>query len=77
MEDPMTRCTTRSIVPLLIVVLAAAAAAAAEPVNTTPFGNLAVKGYDPVAYDTDGEPAKGSKEHELELNGARHAFPLL
>jgi hypothetical protein len=77
MEDPMTRCATRSIVPLLMVVLAAGAAAAAEPVNTTPFGNLAVKGYDPVAYVTDGEPAKGSKEHELELNGARHAFPLL
>ena len=34
---------------------------AVEPVNTGTFNNVAIKGYDPVAY-FDGGPVKGSKE---------------
>jgi len=47
---------------------------AAKPINTTFFGNLAIKGYDPVAYFVDGKPVKGSSEHSLEWNGATWRF---
>lgn len=47
---------------------------AVEPVNTTFFGNLAIKGYDPVAYFTKGKPVKGSKEHTWEYRDASWRF---
>jgi hypothetical protein len=31
-------------------------------VNTGYFGGVAISGYDPVAYFTDGRPIKGSAE---------------
>ena len=61
--------------------LAAAAAlsatpfpAAADVVNSTLFGNDAIKGYDPVAYFTEGRPVKGSGEFEYEWMGADWRF---
>lgn len=66
-----------ALTPLAIAVVVAVFAAtveAADPVNTTLFGNVATKGYDPVAYFTDGRPVKGSKDHELEWNGATWRF---
>ena len=36
--------------------------------------NLAIQGYDPVAYFTDGKPVKGSSEFESEWLGARWRF---
>lgn len=47
---------------------------ALEPVNTGLFGNVAIKGYDPVAYFTDGKPVKGSKEHSFSWMGATWYF---
>lgn len=35
---------------------------AVSPINTGLFGNKAIKGYDPVAYFTQGKPVKGTKE---------------
>ncbi len=40
----------------------------------TKRNNLAVDGYDPVAYFTLGEATKGAAEHELEWNGAVWRF---
>lgn len=68
------RLPTALAVVLLAIVLHAPAAAAVEPVNTTFFGHLAIEGFDPVAYFTDGAPAKGSKEHQLEWRGATWRF---
>lgn len=48
-------------------------AVADEPVNKTLFGN-AIKGYDVVAYFTDGKPVEGSSDHEFEWNGATWRF---
>ncbi len=57
------------------LLLASANCAAAEkPVNTTYFGNLAVQGYDTVAYFTDKKPVEGSKEFAAEWNGAVWRF---
>jgi YHS domain-containing protein len=58
---------------LLSLLLMTFTAAADETVNKTLFGN-AVKGYDVVAYFTDGKPVEGSSDHEVEWNGATWRF---
>lgn len=55
------------------IVLAAPAIAEA-PVYTSKFSNVAVQGYDPVAYFTVGEPTKGSSKFTTEYNGAEFQF---
>ncbi|MEM9806284.1 MAG: YHS domain-containing (seleno)protein [Cyanobacteria bacterium P01_D01_bin.56] len=39
-----------------------------------PGDNLAIRGYDPVAYFTVGAPVEGSSDHEYEWNGATWRF---
>ena len=56
------------------VFLAATPAAALSPVNKTIFGGVAIDGYDPVAYFTDGKPVSGSKEFVHDWNGATWRF---
>ena len=55
-------------------VISAPPAHAVEPINATTFGKLAIKGYDPIAYFEDGEPAKGNKSHSFEWMGAVWRF---
>ncbi len=57
------------------VALAAIPAAAAEkdPVFTS-RGNLAIRGYDPVAYFTEGKAVKGDKDFTLGWQGADWRF---
>ena len=47
---------------------------AADPVNTTFFGNTAIKGYDPVAYFVENAPVKGDKQYTFEWQGANWQF---
>ena len=42
-------------------------------INTT-WGGVAVKGYDTVAYFTEGKPIEGKKEFETEWKGAKWRF---
>lgn len=58
---------------LLSLLIMTFTAAADEPVNKTLFGT-AVKGYDVVAYFTNGKPVEGSSDHEFEWNGATWRF---
>lgn len=46
----------------LLVSAVGGAALAGEPVNTGPFGDVAIKGYDTVAYFTESRAVKGSSE---------------
>jgi YHS domain-containing protein len=46
---------------------------AAKPMVFT-GGDFAIRGYDPVAYFTDGEPVKGLPEHSYNWNGATWLF---
>lgn len=66
----------RSTTVLLTLVTLACASpvAAVDPVNTGLFSSTAIKGYDPVAYFTDGEPVKGSKTYTAEHQGATWRF---
>ena len=43
-------------------------------INTGYFGNVAIKGYDPVAYFTEGEAMEGSEDHALKWLGAKWYF---
>ena len=67
--------------PVIVAVLAvlglaalATAVAAVEPIYTGTFSNLAVGGYDPVAYFDQGESVEGSKEITTEWQGAVWRF---
>ena len=42
-------------------------------INAT-WGEVAIKGYDPVAYFTEGKPLKGDKQFETEWKGAKWRF---
>ena len=48
--------------------------AALSPVNKSKLGSLAIKGYDPVSYFADSNAQKGSKDFELEHEGAKYRF---
>lgn len=58
-----------------VLVFLAPAAWADKPEIYTGFGsNLAVGGYDTVAYFTEGEPVPGSKDLTIEYKGATWRF---
>ena len=52
----------------------AAAARAVEPINKTFLGSLAVDGYDPVAYFTEGKPVAGRSDITHVWKGATWRF---
>ena len=62
-----------SIVVLAILALGIAIAPAADEVNTDRTG-LALGGYDPVAYFTEGKPAPGNFQITSEHDGAVYRF---
>ena len=58
----------------ILTILSASAAWAGSPVNTGYFDNVAIMGYDPVAYFTDGRATKGSEEFAYDWLGATWQF---
>ena len=63
-----------ALAALLALGLGLAGAAHAEDPIYTNWRGLALSGYDPVAYFTQGKPVPGSSEHELEWMGATWRF---
>jgi len=57
----------------LSLAVATSAFAAGNDVNATPTG-LALQGYDPVAYFTEGAPVKGDWDISAQYNGATYRF---
>jgi hypothetical protein len=71
----LRRLTLKMALALAAVGLPLAAAHAKEaPVYTGTFSNLAVGGYDPVAYFTEGRPVKGERQFTLKHEGAEWRF---
>ncbi|MEE8555206.1 MAG: YHS domain-containing (seleno)protein [bacterium] len=68
------RALAAGLLPLLALVLFAGTAHALDPINKTWFGDLAVKGYDPVAYFNEGKPVEGSEAYEYEWKDATWRF---
>ena len=63
--------TAIAMAPALI---APPAAFAEPPVYTGAFDNIAVQGYDPVAYFKEGKPVKGLKDFAVTHEGAEFRF---
>ena len=63
----------RSLTFALVVLFSGASVHASE-VNTGYFGNVAIKGYDPVAYFTESRAVKGSDDITYEWLGAEWHF---
>jgi len=59
---------------LLFSLLFLTTCATAQPVNTGWFNSIAIKGYDTVAYFTEGKAVKGSSELKYKWNGALWKF---
>lgn len=76
----MTLRTIQGRLLLAAALLAAAlvtaghTAFAVAPVNTRGSGEVAILGYDPVAYFTDGAATQGKADFELRWNGAVWRF---
>ena len=63
---PAPEWLPRAVQPVpLLLCLGIGAAVAADGVNTGYFGNVAIKGYDPVAYFTEGRPTQGLARIQL------------
>lgn len=58
----------------VLVVAGGGSAMAGSNVNTGYFGGVAIMGYDPVAYFTQGRPVKGSPEFQHEFLGETWHF---
>ncbi|CAB5107665.1 hypothetical protein D3OALGA1CA_1828 [Olavius algarvensis associated proteobacterium Delta 3] len=58
---------------MLVNVTAPSLAEAKSEINKN-WRGLAIKGYDPVAFHTDGKPVKGSKTYEVEWKDAKWRF---
>lgn len=59
---------------LLSLSLGAFPASAKDAVNTTLFGNVAIEGYDTVAYFTENRATKGSRDFETVWMDAKWRF---
>jgi YHS domain-containing protein len=64
----------RPLILLILLPVFPNTMAAAGGVNTTWWKSLAIHGYDPVAYFTQGEPVKGKAEFSTEWNDATWRF---
>jgi YHS domain-containing protein len=75
-KDPIMRIQLSLAVAALAAsgIAAQPAAAKTAPIYTGLFNNIAVSGYDPVAYFTAGKPVKGSAAHKISYKGAEFHF---
>ena len=78
MTDTRDRSLGHACRVVLVAVVAAfassAPAGAGTAVNTGYFGGVAIEGYDPVAYFTDGRATKGSEKFAYDWLGATWHF---
>ncbi len=66
------KLTRRTTLTLLTATMALPAFAGENPVFSE--GGIAINGYDPVAYFTEGGPVQGSSQHMTEWNGSKWLF---
>ncbi|MEX0963862.1 MAG: YHS domain-containing (seleno)protein [Pseudohongiellaceae bacterium] len=64
----------QKLMAVLILLTVGSSALAVDEINTTFFGNLAIEGYDAVAYCTEQRAVKGSKEFETSWKDANWHF---
>jgi YHS domain-containing protein len=72
----LTQRIRRAFIAVLVIAFLAGwagTALAVDPVFSTYLGG-AIRGYDPVAYFTEGKPVAGKRTHRLEWKGATWSF---
>ncbi len=57
-----------------VLLLVSAQAHAVDEINATFFGNLAIKGFDAVAYFTEQRAVEGNRDFELRWKGVKWRF---
>ncbi len=62
------------LVSTTVILFAPMVLAATRAVNTTLIDQLAIRGYDPVAYFLDSAPRKGLERYQYEWQGAKWRF---
>ena len=62
------------LISLLFLLSSASSVLALDAVYTPFLSDLAIRGYDPVAYFTEQKPVEGLSEWEYEWNGATWRF---
>ena len=67
------RLLASAIVAGFIMAMAPANASAGERINADDDG-VAIQGYDPVAYFSEGHPVQGTEEHAFEWEDSRWLF---
>jgi hypothetical protein len=70
----MQSFSRRNAIRGFILLVAGSPFAAASRSNAAEKAPLAIKGYDPVAYFTDGRPKRGLPEIEYEWDEHRYRF---
>ena len=73
-RSPLARETALATLIAIAALAAIPAAATAEDPVFTARGNLAIRGYDPVAYFTEGEALKGSRDFAHDWQDATWRF---
>ncbi len=58
----------------LILSFSAGSVLALDAINTPWYSDVAIEGYDPVAYFVESKPVEGSKSHQLTWSGASWHF---
>lgn len=64
----------RTLTLCALFVATLSVSAAEKPVNSSVLGKVALHGYDPVAYFTDGKPVEGSKQFSYSWQDANFRF---
>lgn len=65
---------SKRIIVSLALLIVSQVSMAVDPVFTARFSDVAIRGYDTVAYFVENKAVKGSKEFEAEHNGAIWRF---
>jgi hypothetical protein len=73
-EGVVADFSRRSIFRALSILGAAAALGAVETGSSAAEKRVALSGYDPVSYFTDGRPEKGSAEYSADFDDATYRF---
>jgi YHS domain-containing protein len=70
----MRKTILTALIAGLVTAFASPVAAKTAPVYTGTFNNVAVSGYDTVAFFTQGRPVKGDTRFKASYNGAEFRF---
>jgi YHS domain-containing protein len=72
--DNLSRRSILVALPILVTIGGARGWRAAEAASPVPEKRLALSGYDPVSYFTEGHPEKGSAEYSATFDDATYWF---